>query len=55
MHGCPLCGGPGILLGKLGHLTHLTCRDCGMQYSTDEAIEPVEYDDDFDEYDDDEE
>lgn len=31
MSGCPHCGGPLVLLGVLGHLTHLRCRDCGAQ------------------------
>ncbi len=30
---CSLCGGPLMLLGKLGYLKHYTCRDCGMQFS----------------------
>jgi len=39
--GCPMCGGPGIFLGQLGHREHFTCRDCGMGYSIDAASEPV--------------
>jgi transposase-like protein len=31
---CPVCGGPGVLLGTLGRRTHYRCRDCGMDFST---------------------
>lgn len=34
---CPICGGPGGLLGSLGRRTHYTCRNCGMQYSNDKG------------------
>lgn len=30
---CPACGGDGGLLGKLGSLSHYSCRNCGMQFS----------------------
>jgi predicted nucleic acid-binding Zn ribbon protein len=31
---CPACGGVwAVLLGALGRLTHLRCRDCGIVYS----------------------
>lgn len=33
MPSCPACGGPGMLLGTLGRLTHFKCRNCGMEYS----------------------
>ena len=33
---CPLDGGPGVLLGTLGSLTHYRCRNCGIDYSTKE-------------------
>lgn len=30
---CRLCGGQTTVLGVLGNLKHLRCRDCGAQYS----------------------
>lgn len=30
---CPMCGGPGVLLGKLGSRVHFRCRNCGMDFS----------------------
>ena len=44
---CPQCGGPGTLLGKMGRLTHLRCRDCGWDYSVepDEQFERTEMQD----------
>ena len=30
---CPGCDGPATLLGALGFLTHLRCRDCGLDWS----------------------
>lgn len=33
---CPACGSNyASLLGSMGNLTHLRCRDCGATYSTD--------------------
>ena len=32
---CPLCGGPGVVLGTLGYILHLRCQDCGADFSTD--------------------
>jgi hypothetical protein len=32
-HECPQCGGPGTLMGVLGNLAHLRCRDCGWTFS----------------------
>lgn len=29
---CPTCGGPPQLLGRLGTVYHLRCRDCGINY-----------------------
>ena len=29
---CPLCDGPGVLLGTLGNLVWLRCQDCGWEY-----------------------
>jgi hypothetical protein len=37
-----MCGGPGCLLGTRGHITWLSCRDCGWQY---EADGPIDLDD----------
>ena len=33
MSDCELCGGPVGLVGVLGGVEHLTCRDCGMTFS----------------------
>ena len=33
---CPLCGGDGEFLGQLGSVTHLRCRQCGMEFHTEE-------------------
>jgi len=33
---CPVCHGQGVLLGKMGNLTHYRCRQCGMQFSSGE-------------------
>ena len=30
---CPMCGGEGHLLGKLGRLSHYRCRNCGMDFN----------------------
>jgi hypothetical protein len=30
---CGLCGGPLVLLGKLGDRKHYRCRNCGMGWS----------------------
>lgn len=32
---CPVCDGPGSLLGHLGSRAHFRCRNCGMDYSHD--------------------
>lgn len=32
---CELCGGELVYLGTLGYLAHFTCRDCGMESSTE--------------------
>jgi len=29
---CPMCNGPGIMLGILGMLRWFTCRDCGWEF-----------------------
>lgn len=31
---CSLCGGPGVLLGRLGPRLWWRCRDCGIDFST---------------------
>jgi tRNA(Ile2) C34 agmatinyltransferase TiaS len=31
---CPVCDGPGMLLGSLGHLVHWRCQNCGMDFSS---------------------
>jgi hypothetical protein len=30
--GCPQCGGEPTILGELGFLTHLRCRQCGWTW-----------------------
>jgi uncharacterized protein (DUF983 family) len=30
---CPICGGEGYLLGRLGSKFHCRCRDCGIEWS----------------------
>ena len=30
---CPMCGGPGNLLGEMGRLIHYRCRNCGMDFN----------------------
>jgi ribosomal protein L37E len=30
---CSVCGGEKQVLGKLGKVVHLRCRNCGMQFS----------------------
>jgi rubredoxin len=40
--GCPMCGGPGIFLGSLGHTEHYRCRDCGWDYCLDAGSEPAD-------------
>jgi hypothetical protein len=30
MDDCPVCGGPLDVMGRLGNLAHLLCRDCGV-------------------------
>ena len=37
---CPMCSGPGVLLGSLGRLNHFRCRNCGWDFSE----EPLEED-----------
>lgn len=32
---CPDCGGPAVLLGALGNIVWLRCRDCGSTYAED--------------------
>jgi hypothetical protein len=34
---CPVCGGPLEVMGKLGHLQHSRCRNCGMQTNEEVA------------------
>lgn len=30
---CPMCDGPGNLLGQLGNRVHYRCRNCGADFS----------------------
>jgi hypothetical protein len=36
---CPVCAGPGLLLGQLGNRVHYRCRNCGMDFSESGAGE----------------
>jgi transcription elongation factor Elf1 len=29
---CPLCGGSGVVLGKLENFLHIKCKNCGWVY-----------------------
>lgn len=33
VHECPLCGGWGLPLGRLGSRFHLRCRQCGSDFN----------------------
>ena len=33
---CPMCGGPGMVLGALGTRVHHRCRNCGWMFSHEE-------------------
>lgn len=35
---CPICGGPGMPLGRLGRRMHYRCRNCGMDFSKEEPL-----------------
>jgi transposase-like protein len=35
---CPVCDGPGALLGTLGNLNHYRCQNCGIGFNV-----PVEF------------
>jgi hypothetical protein len=35
---CPMCKGPGVLLGVLGLLRWFRCRDCGMDWNKRKAV-----------------
>lgn len=38
-YGCPYCDGPAMVLGTLGNLLWMRCRDCGLEYNTDKLEE----------------
>lgn len=49
---CTMCGGKLILLGQLGPLVWLRCRNCGMDQSlhiTDDEVVELACSDDYDE------
>jgi transcription elongation factor Elf1 len=33
---CPLCGGQRGVIGKLGKIIHIECRNCGMKFTQTE-------------------
>ena len=35
---CEICGGPLLLMGTLGHLDHVKCRNCGMWFTKSTGI-----------------
>ena len=37
---CRVCRGPLTLLGRLGRLLHLRCRDCGLSFTRREPPRP---------------
>lgn len=41
---CPLCAGPRGVLGVLGRVLHLLCRDCGMMFTADAVTEGLDDD-----------
>jgi len=45
---CPMCEGSPEILGTLGKVTWLRCRHCGWEY---QATEPIETDEDEEDYD----
>jgi hypothetical protein len=36
MNNCPMCEGEPTILGVLGRITWLRCRNCGWDYAADE-------------------
>ena len=34
---CPECNGPGVFMGSLGRLDWFRCRNCGMEFSQEDA------------------
>lgn len=39
---CPVCSGPGVLLGGLGRREYFRCRDCGMDFGHEKESGPEE-------------
>ena len=33
IHHCPMCDGPGTIMGALGNKLWFRCRDCGIDFS----------------------
>lgn len=44
---CQLCNGPLHPLGVLGRLLHLTCQNCGMQFSRPAPAQEEQHDDEI--------
>jgi len=42
---CPMCSGPGILLGTLARRAHFRCIGCGIMFSRTIEIDEQLYDD----------
>ena len=40
-HTCPMCAGPAVPLGVLGHNLWLRCRNCGAEFYTEDDTNSV--------------
>jgi tRNA(Ile2) C34 agmatinyltransferase TiaS len=36
---CPMCNGPGVVIGSWGRLTYFRCRNCGWDFTQDQPVE----------------
>lgn len=41
---CEMCKGPGVLLGRLGSITWFRCRNCGWEFTNEQAQEWADFD-----------
>lgn len=42
MEGCLMCGGPLVVLGRLGSLLHFRCRNCGCVQGCEIELEETD-------------